>query len=291
MAESDRAQVQRLLASHGISLRKSLGQNLLVDREVLHAIADAAAQGMSGAAALEIGPGAGGLTDLLLDRFTDVLAIEKDQRLLPLLREVFAQRPGLRLLSADATRVNYRQVLETAFGDRPVAVVANLPYYVTTPILMRLLEADVRWARLVLMVQREVAERIVAPPGGKDYGALTLAVRYAAQAEIVLDVLRTSFLPQPGVDSAVLRLVPRTEPVTVARSTFAKVVAAAFAQRRKMIANSLASALPGATREQVELALSSADIDGRRRAETLSFHEFTALASACSTMVGEIQPE
>jgi 16S rRNA (adenine1518-N6/adenine1519-N6)-dimethyltransferase len=291
MAASERAQVLRLLEKHGVSLRKSLGQNLLVDREALHAIADAARTGLDGAAALEIGPGAGGLTGLLLDRFSDVLAIEKDERLLPLLRELFGERRGFTLLCADATRVDYGSVLAQTFGARPVVAVANLPYYVTTPILMRLLEADVAWARWVLMVQREVAQRIVAPPGGKDYGVLTLAVRYSAQAEIVQDVLRTSFMPQPGVDSAVLRLTPRVEAVGVGRATFVRVVSAAFAQRRKMIANSLASALAGATREQVEAALSAAGIDGKRRAETLSFHEFTALASACSTMVGEIHSE
>jgi len=229
---------------------------------------------------LEIGPGLGSLTELLAQRAGRVVAVELDRSLLAVLQDTVAARyPNVELLYGDAAKVDFVALLKERLAPGQLAkVAANLPYYITTPLCMRLLEEDLPISDAVVMVQKEVAERMVAPPGGKVYGALSVAVQYHSEAEVVGIVSRGSFVPQPEVDSAIVRLHLRPQPAVdaPARAFFA-VVKAAFGQRRKTLLNAISAGL-ARPREEVAAALSAAGIDAQRRGETLSLEEFAALS-------------
>jgi len=253
--------------------RKSLGQHFLIDKNIVHKIVRLA-ELQPGETVLEIGPGRGILTEALLDSSGLVVAVELDAALCARLRTTLGRRSNFRLIEGDALAFEYAQV------PSPFLVVANLPYYVSTPLLFRLLEERQRIDRLVLMLQEEVVARLAAAPGGKDYGALTIAAQFYCEVRRAFRVPPTCFRPKPGVGSAVVVLTPLAKPrVSVTdEAFFFRVVRAGFAHRRKALLNSLRD--EGFEGAPTAAALEQAGIDSRRRAETLSLAEFAALADA-----------
>ena len=262
-----------ILKRFGIRMSKKLGQNFLIDEHVVNSIVEAAGI-KPGDAVLEIGPGIGTLTQGLAEAGAHVTAVEIDRRLLEVLSKTLEGYENVRVVHGDILRVN---ITETV-GAPQYKVVANLPYYITTPIIMGLLETKMPIDVLVTMVQKEVAQRMVASPGTKDYGALSVAVQYYTKAEIMFVVKPDSFIPPPSVDSAVIRCtVLDKPPVEVDEKIFFRVVRAAFAQRRKTLFNTLKTT--GVPVETLKGILESAGIDGNRRGETLSIDEFAALSN------------
>ena len=273
---------QEILKKFGFSFKKSLGQNFLIDTNILRNIVDHAhLTDQSGA--IEIGPGIGALTEQLARNSKKVVAFEIDQRLLPILKETLAPYQNTTIIHEDVLKADVKQVIDEQFADiKDIMVVANLPYYVTTPIIMKLLEEKLPIRGIVCMLQKEVADRIAAKPGGKEYGSLSIAVQYYTEAETVMVVPKTVFMPQPNVDSAVIRLTVRDEPIVKVRDEdfFFQVTKASFAQRRKTILNNLTSQLPDGKRKKdnILLALEKAEIEPTRRGETLSIVEFGRLS-------------
>jgi 16S rRNA (adenine1518-N6/adenine1519-N6)-dimethyltransferase len=275
---------REILEKYGFSFKKSLGQNFLIDTNILRKIVDFAELSEE-TGAIEIGPGIGALTEQLARRAKKVVAFEIDQRLLPILADTLSPYGNVRIIHQDVLKADIHRVIAEEFTDvNDIMVVANLPYYVTTPIIMKLLTDRLPIRGIVVMLQREVADRISAKPGTKDYGSLSIAVQYYTEAETVMTVPRTVFIPQPNVDSAVIRLKKRQQPPVEVEdeSFFFQVVRASFAQRRKTILNNLVHNLPNgkAMKEQIERVLTETDIDPRRRGETLTMKEFAALSNA-----------
>lgn len=272
---------KEIIARHGFSFKKSLGQNFLIDQNILDKIVGAAGLSQE-TGALEIGPGIGALTERLAHSAGAVTAVEIDQRLIPILEEVLEPYGHVKVRHADVLKVDLAQLFREDFGGvERVSVVANLPYYVTTPILMKLLEEKLPLENIVVMIQKEVAERMAAKPGGKEYGSLSIAVQYYSEPELVCTVPHTVFIPQPNVESAVIRLKVRENPpvaVTDERHFF-EVVQASFTQRRKTISNNLkARFFPKEGRERLETLLAEAGIEPSRRGETLSIEEYARLS-------------
>lgn len=268
----------RVLRAYGLRPRKRWGQHFLVSRRALDRILEAA--GLTSAdAVLEVGAGLGTLTVALAQRAGRVIAVEIDPALLPPLSAAVGVFPNVTVVHADILHVDPEALLSGATGPRKI--VANLPYNVASPLIVSLLERPLGLERMVMTVQREVAQRLAAGPGTKDYGALSVAVQFRAQAEIVGRIPPSGFFPSPDVESAIVRLVVRpAPPVQVTdEAAFFRVVRAAFAQRRKTLRNTVAAvlALPPA---QVEAACREAGIDPRRRGETLTLAEFAALTEA-----------
>ena len=261
-----------VIARHGLSANKALGQNFLLDGQLLARIA-AVPGPLAGRTAYEVGPGPGGLTRALLAAGARVVAVERDSRCLPALGELCAAYPGmLEVIEADALRVD-----EASLAGAGAHIVANLPYNVGTALLVRWLGGEAWppfWASLTLMFQREVADRIVAAPGSKAYGRLSVLARWRAAPRIAMGVHRSAFVPPPKIASAVVHIVPATQPPGVRFAALEQVTAAAFGQRRKMLRQSLKSLAGG------EQALASSGIDPARRGETLGVGEFVALARA-----------
>ncbi|AMX84914.1 16S rRNA methyltransferase [Geobacillus subterraneus] len=279
---------KEILERYGFSFKKSLGQNFLVDTNILRKIVDAA--GVSGnTGAIEIGPGIGALTEQLARRAKKVVAFEIDSRLLPILADTLSAYDNVRIIHQDVLKADLHAVIaeELAEVDDRM-VVANLPYYVTTPIIMKLLTERLPIRGMVVMMQKEVADRLAAKPGTKDYGSLTIAVQYYTEAEVVMTVPRTVFMPQPNVDSAVIRLTKRPHPPVAVEDedVFFQVVRASFAQRRKTMLNNLLNNLPNGKekKEHIEQALAAAGIDPRRRGETLTMAEFASLSNALAPL-------
>ncbi|MDR3348918.1 MAG: 16S rRNA (adenine(1518)-N(6)/adenine(1519)-N(6))-dimethyltransferase RsmA [Acidaminococcales bacterium] len=265
-------EIQQTLRRHGLRADKKLGQNFLSDQTALQNIV-AAAQPQPDDLILEIGPGLGGLSrHLARSGCKKVLAVELDRRFAPLLSKLEQEYACFEVIYQDILKAD----LEKATNGEPFKVVANLPYYITTPVLMRFLESGLAWERLVVMVQGEVAGRMVSPPGGRSYGALSVAVQYRSDARIVLAVPPDAFVPPPAVESAVVVCQKRPAALNVGNETlFFQIVRAAFSQRRKIAANSLRNM--GLTPEQTAAWLKAAGIDGQRRAETLSLEDFARL--------------
>lgn len=275
---------QEILKKFGFSFKKSLGQNFLIDTNILKRIVDHANL-TEKSGAIEIGPGIGALTEQLARNSEKVVAFEIDQRLLPILKETLAPYPNTTIIHEDVLKANVKEVIGEQFtGIEDIMVVANLPYYVTTPIIMKLLEEKLPIRGIVCMLQKEVADRIAAKPGGKEYGSLSIAVQYYTEAETVMIVPKTVFMPQPNVDSAVIRLTVREEPIVKVRNEefFFQVTRASFAQRRKTILNNLTSQLPDGKikKDKILQALEKAEIEPSRRGETLSIAEFAQLSDA-----------
>lgn len=258
-----------------IKMSKKLGQNFLIKRGIVDEIVHAAELTV-GEPVLEVGPGIGTLTQGLAQSGADVTAIELDRRLLEVLDTTLASYDNVRIIHGDVLKLD----VPTIMNHKPFKVVANLPYYITTPIIMSLLESKLPIERLVVMVQKEVALRMVAKPGTKDYGALSVAVQYYTEPDIVLDVPPKSFLPAPAVTSSVIRCVLRDKPPVdvIDEKLFFRVVKAGFAQRRKTFANTMRTT--GLSKEQIDNILVKADIDGQRRGETFSLQEFANVANA-----------
>lgn len=273
---------REILKENGIQLKKSLGQNFLVDRNIIDKII-ASADLMSADQVIEIGSGIGSLTQRLAEEAKEVWALELDKRFIGILEENLSKYDNVNFIQADALEYDFKQLL-TKLEGAPIKVVANLPYYITTPIIMRLLEEDLSFAQIVVMVQKEVAERIVATPeDGKQYGSLSLAVRYYSQPEITGVVPRTVFMPQPKVDSAIVKMKIRDKPPVEVKDEelLFKVIQAAFQQRRKTIRNSLSKAANlDLKRDLVDQALDQVDIESRRRGEKLDLERFAALSNS-----------
>ncbi|MEW5761819.1 MAG: 16S rRNA (adenine(1518)-N(6)/adenine(1519)-N(6))-dimethyltransferase RsmA [Bacillota bacterium] len=274
------AGVKALLSRYGIVPRKALGQHFLVAAPVLDRILESLAL-VPGETVVEIGPGLGVLTRRLAAAGVTVVAVELDGRLLPVLGEVLAPYPNARVVHGDALEADFDALVRSQGGTIPYKVAGNLPYNITGPLVARLLRGGFALERLVLMVQQEVAERLVARPGSKDYGALTVLVRYRTDCRIVARVSRRCFYPPPEVASAVVRLLVRRRPaVAVAdESLFFCLVRAAFARRRKTLLNALRAEFP-LDKGAWEKVLGRAGIDPQRRGETLSVEEFASLADA-----------
>ncbi|GFR38399.1 ribosomal RNA small subunit methyltransferase A [Insulibacter thermoxylanivorax] len=273
---------QQILKKHGFTFKKSLGQNFLIDQNILNKIVSAA-QLTEQSGVLEIGPGIGALTQRLAEHARKVAAVEIDQRLIPILSELFADQDHVAIIHGDILQIDVKQLISEQFADcASVHVVANLPYYITTPILLKLLEERHDLSNIVVMIQKEVAERMAADPGGKEYGSLSIAVQYYCEPELVTLVPHTVFIPRPNVDSAVIRLKVRSEPPVSVKDEvhFFRVVKAAFAHRRKTIYNNLASFTGKQNKERLTEALLSAGVDPSRRAETVSIEEFALIADA-----------
>lgn len=271
-----------ILEKYGFSFKKSLGQNFLIDTNILKKIVSFADL-TENSGAIEIGPGIGALTEQLARSSKKVVAFEIDQRLLPILKDTLSPYPHVKVIHKDVLEADVQSVMTEEFQDiEDIMVVANLPYYVTTPIIMKLLEEHLPIRGIVCMLQKEVADRISAKPGTKDYGSLSIAVQYYTEAETVMIVPKTVFVPQPNVDSAVIRLTRRSQPAVSVKDEnfFFQVTKASFAQRRKTILNNLTSQLPDGKQKKEEIlsALLASGIEPTRRGETLSLEEFGLLS-------------
>lgn len=272
---------KKIMESYGLRHKKSLGQNFIVEANIIEKIIKAAELAKQDIA-VEVGPGLGALTQGLADEAGKVLAVEIDKTLVPVLNELFHDIPNITIHGGDALKTDFNTLIEPlrADGDynEGFVVVANLPYYITTPLMMHFLESDFPWQRQILMVQKEVAERVIAQAGTKEYGALSLAVQYRAHAEIAFTVPPNVFYPKPKVDSAVMVLKKHTEPIVTVKDEklFFAVIKAAFGQRRKTLNNALAAGL-GIEKAELARIFAKACIDGTRRGETLTIQEFAAL--------------
>ena len=266
---------QHILNRFKLRADKKLGQNFLIEEKVVRQIVEAAELSEADTV-LEVGPGIGTLTQGLAESKAQVVAVELDTRLLPVLATTLEGYDNVRVVHGDILKVNIMEEV----GAANFKVCANLPYYITTPIIFALLEKRLPMERLVAMVQKEVAERMAAQPGGKDYGALSVAIQYYTEPEIAFIVPPTSFIPAPAVDSAVIVCKRRVKPpVEVCdEALFFRVVKAAFSLRRKMLSNSLKNM--GIKTEQVAKWLELAGVDGKRRAETLSLEDFAKLTNS-----------
>lgn len=277
--------MQDVIRQHQFTLKKSLGQNFLIDENILNNIASAADIDEE-SYVLEIGPGAGALTQVLASRGKKVIAVEIDQRLEPVLKDTLQDFDNVSVHFGDVLKLNLHQIIDQECPPGvPVKVVANLPYYVTTPILMKLLTDGLPIKTIVVMIQKEVAGRLQAEPGEKSYGSLSIAVQYLAEPKIVMTVPKTVFVPQPNVDSAVIRLDIRPEKKVKVddEAFFYKLVRASFAQRRKTLMNNLINNLYDKTqKEQLLEVLEQTGIDPGRRGETLTIEEFARLSDVLS---------
>ena len=271
---------QHILNRFKLRADKKLGQNFLIDENVVRQIVEAAELSEADTV-LEVGPGIGTLTQGLAESKAKVVAVELDTRLLPVLATTLEGYDNVRVVHGDILKVNIMEEV----GAPSFKVCANLPYYITTPIIFALLEKRLPMERLVAMVQKEVAERMAAQPGGKEYGALSVAIQYYTEPEIAFIVPPTSFIPAPAVESAVIVCKRREKPpVEVCdEALFFRVVKAAFSLRRKMLSNSLKNM--GIKAEQVAKWLELADVDGKRRAETLSLEDFAKLTNSFNEAV------
>ena len=278
------SRTKEILKKHGFTFKKSLGQNFLTEPNILRKIVETA--GIDGNTnVIEVGPGIGALTEQLARNAAQVLAFEIDDRLLPVLQDTLAPYPNVTVVHQDVLEADLVKTTGEVFTkDLPIKVVANLPYYITTPIMMHFLESELAVAEMVVMMQKEVADRISAAPGTKAYGSLTIAVQYYMEAKLAFIVPKTVFVPQPNVDSAILKLTRRPTPAVAVtdEQAFFRLTKAAFQLRRKTLWNNLLHAYgkDDATKAWLTKSLEEADIDPKRRGETLSLAEFAALSNA-----------
>lgn len=273
-------QVRQSMNRHGLHFQKSLGQNFLTDETILEQIVSAADLDEE-TCVLEIGPGAGALTQKLAERAHKVIAVEIDSGLIPLLKENTANFENITIMNRDILKVDLKQLIAEECGGKRVKVVANLPYYITTPIIMKLLEEAPGLDGIVIMIQKEVAERLTAKAGTKEYGAITLAVCYYAEPSLVCPVPPEAFVPAPKVWSAVLKLDILEQPPVFVRDEkkFFALVKAAFGQRRKTFLNSVSNASHlGIGKEQVKQVLSRLELSENIRGEALDFAQFAQIA-------------
>lgn len=271
--------LQKVLRSEGFNTKKSLGQNFLIDPSVCPEMAAAACDKETGA--LEIGPGAGVLTRELCDAAKKVVAIELDERLRPVLKKTLCDKDNAEVIFGDAMKLDLNALIKEKFADcKRVSVCANLPYYITSPIIMHLLESRIEIDNITVMVQKEAAERICARVGSRESGAVTVAVNYYAESEILFGVDRSSFLPPPNVDSAVIKLTLRKEPQIALKDekAFFRFIKACFAQRRKTLINTVSSSM-GVSKELLREALNSCGLPETARSESLSMEELAAVSN------------
>ena len=277
---SDYTTVRAVLSRHGFKFSKSLGQNFLIDPTVCPRMAEECGTDLQ-TGVLEVGPGVGVLTAELAKRSAKVVSVELDRSLLPVLGETLADYRNVKIVTGDVLKLDLAALLREKFAGMNVVVCANLPYYITSPVIMRFLEERLPISSLTVMVQKEAAERFCAEPGSRSCGAVSAAVRYYAEPEILFNVPRACFYPQPNVDSAVMKLRVLPEPsVTVESSeAFFSLVRAAFGQRRKTVLNSISAGL-SLPKERVTHALEAASVPPTARAEQLTLRELAALSDA-----------
>ena len=271
--------LKKILGSEGFDLKKSMGQNFLIDPSVCPAMAEYACDENTGV--LEIGPGAGVLTRSLSDRAKKVVAVELDTKLEPVLKKTLADKDNVEVIFGDAMKLDLKKIIEEKFSDCDrVAVCANLPYYITSPIIMYLLESRLPLDNVTVMVQKEAAERLCAEVGTRQAGAVTVAVSYFSVGEILFEVGRDSFLPPPNVDSAVITLKIRKEPPILLKDEkkFFAFVKACFAQRRKTLVNTVSSTM-GISKDSLRQVLINAGLKETARAEELSLQQLADIAN------------
>ena len=271
---------QAILNEYGLHAKKKLGQNFLTDLNILHGIVDTA-EITNDDFVLEIGPGIGSLTEQLARAAKKVVALEIDSQMVAVLSDTLQPYDNVKVIENDVLKVDLNELIAAEFGQNAtVKVVANLPYYITTPILMQLLRANISWDNIVVMMQREVADRLNAMPGTKEYGVLTLTLQYFAQAQLAMKVAAASFNPAPNVDSAVVKLTPLTPEIVVDQpERLFGVIKGSFSHRRKSLGNNMLQTYgkDAATKEKITTALESAGISPAIRAERLELAEFTTL--------------
>ncbi len=274
------ARTKEVLAKYGMSAKKKFGQNFLIDSNVLDGIVSAA-KVTEDDCVLEIGPGIGSLTQYLAEAAGKVVAVEIDKTLIPVLADTLSEYNNVTVINEDVLKVDIDEIVRKYNDNRPIKVVANLPYYITTPIIMKLFESGAPIESITVMVQKEVADRMVMGPGNKDYGSLSLAVGYYAKADAVMDVPPSSFIPQPGVGSAVVRLTRYSEPAVKVRDEkyMFEIIRTSFNQRRKTLSNSLSNnPVLRVSRQEVQDALVKMGIDEKVRGEILSLEQFAQLS-------------
>lgn len=275
------AYTMAVLEKHGFHFQKKYGQNFLIDKNILEKIVDAAEIGADDVV-LEIGPGIGTMTQYLCERAREVIAVEIDDKLIPVLADTLSEYDNVTVIHQDILKVDIRALAEEKNGGKPIKVVANLPYYITTPIIMELFESRVPLESVTVMVQKEVAERMKEGPGSKDYGALSLAVAYYAVAEIIAEVPPACFIPRPKVSSMVIRLTCHKEPPVEVRDEkfLFSVIRASFQQRRKTLVNGLNNApwIP-VGREEITGCVESLGYGPSVRGEKLTLEEFARLSN------------
>jgi len=273
---------QDILRRHDFNFKKKFGQNFLTDHNILTKITQTAVLSKE-VNVIEIGPGIGSLTQYLLEEAAEVMAFEIDKSLIPILEETMAPYDNFTLVSADILKVDLlSEIQKFKNPNLPIKVVANLPYYITTPILMHLIESKIPFSEFVVMMQKEVADRIAASPKTKAYGSLSIAVQYYMEASVAFIVPRTVFIPAPNVDSAILKMVRREEPLVEVEDEewFFKTMHSSFVHRRKTLMNNLQAAFGKESKPEIEKLLAQAEISPTIRGEALSIEEFAKLADA-----------
>ena len=284
MRIADYSVTRAILERHGFTFKKSFGQNFLTDTNILQKIVDTAEIDKK-VNVIEIGPGIGALTEFLAESAAEVMAFEIDERLVPILADTLRDFDNVTVVNQDILKVDLAQYMaEFKNPDLPIKVVANLPYYITTPILMHLIESGIPFSEFVVMMQREVADRISAQPNTKAYGSLSIAVQYDMTAKVAFIVPRTVFVPAPNVDSAILKMVRRDQPAVAVKDEkfFFKVSKASFVHRRKTLWNNLTSHFGKSedTKAKLTAALEQAELSPSVRGEALTLADFARLADA-----------
>lgn len=276
---------KEVVQKHNFKFSKSLGQNFLIDSNIIDKILDGA-RVAEGDNIIEVGPGIGTLTREMGKVAEKVVAIEIDKNLIPILKDTLSDLENIEVINQDILKVDIQELIKDKLNGGPVKLVANLPYYITTPIVMKFLEEDIPVTDIVVMVQKEVADRMNAVPSTKDYGALSIAVQYYCETEIVAKAPRHMFIPQPNVDSTVIGLHVRAEKKYDVHNEeiFFKTIKASFGQRRKTLLNSLGG-LGFLNKDEIREILKEANIDEKRRGETLSIEEFAVLSNIVNTKV------
>lgn len=274
---SDISVIKSVLSRHGFTFSKALGQNFIINPGVCPRIAEEGGAG-EGVGVLEVGAGIGVLTAELAKRASKVVCVELDTRLLPVLDETLGEFDNVKIINGDILKVDLHRILEDEFGNMPVVVCANLPYYITSPVIMRLLESRLKIDSVTVMVQKEAAVRLCADVGSRDSGAVTVAVNYYAEAQKLFDVSRGSFMPSPNVDSAVIRLdILKNPPIEISdEKFFFSMVKAAFSQRRKTASNGISAGM-GIPKPTVIEAIEAADLSPTVRAEALTMEQLGRL--------------
>lgn len=273
--------IKYIMEKYGFKFSKGLGQNFIIDENVLERIMDGSDIN-SDDVILEIGPGIGVMTNVLCENAKKVVSIEIDKSLIPVLSETVGHHENLKIINKDVLKVDLLSLVKEEFGEQKPKLIANLPYYVTTPIIMMFLEERIPVSDLIVMIQKEVADRIIAKPSTKAYGALSVVVQYFTEPSIVTRVSRGSFMPMPNVDSSVVRLKVRENPPVelIDESLFFLTIKDGFGKRRKTLLNALSSGFLKISKEQAKIALDLAGIPENTRGEALSIDEFATLANA-----------
>ena len=275
--------VREILNRYGFQFTKSLGQNFLIDGNIVRKISEEGNITKEDYV-LEIGPGIGTLTEELALNAKKIVAIELDKNLFPILDETLNNYNNVEIIHGDILKVDIDKIIKEKLAGGPVKVVANLPYYVTTPIIAKLIEEDLNIESIIIMIQKEVAHRIIASPNNKQYGSLSIFVNFYTNPEILITVPKTVFMPKPKVDSAIIRLNLKKDLPQVDRKIFFQVVKAAFSKRRKTILNSLSSSSLGLDKEQVKEVLKTSNIPLEARAENLKIEDFIKISKTLPSL-------